>query len=372
MLRAQGKFLYVITGSHVDFASHVASYALGPDWMDLFDIVIFFARKPSFFLDRRPFMKLEGVEEVDPFTGWDTLETGHFYSQVRSSSMDHNLMMTLFTFQGNWHDLNEFFEYVTEWEPSANLYFGDNILQDILAPHKFTKNCDSVAVSEELLAEGMVGRPASHTHASDLVSSVWGSYFYHPEPRRGQGRVISRASSFVKRKPSMSEAGGQSSVHNEMMKVINIRRVSSFKESETPPSGSRSRAPSAMRTASPVIIIRRDSDSPDVEISRSPRTPSTPLDNNFLARGASSGRETPCDQDEPLPKGVGRINTLWGNCIKNYAKMCIPDLAILADYPIDYKFPVFAKDSASGEITQSGFFPADPISLHTPPPPSQR
>ena len=52
MLRASGKFLYVITGSHVDFASHVASYALGPDWMDLFDIVIFFARKPSFFIDR--------------------------------------------------------------------------------------------------------------------------------------------------------------------------------------------------------------------------------------------------------------------------------------------------------------------------------
>ena len=75
--------------------------------------------------------------------------------------------------QGNWHDLNEFFEYSTEWEPSASLYFGDNVLQaqnnarkifclslhqqDILAPNKFTKNCDSVAVSEELLAEGMVG-----------------------------------------------------------------------------------------------------------------------------------------------------------------------------------------------------------------------
>ena len=52
MLRAKGKFLYVITGSHVDFASHVASYALGPDWKDLFDIVVFFARKPSFFIDR--------------------------------------------------------------------------------------------------------------------------------------------------------------------------------------------------------------------------------------------------------------------------------------------------------------------------------
>ena len=27
-------------------------------------------------------MKLDGVEEVDPFTGWDALETNHFYSQV--------------------------------------------------------------------------------------------------------------------------------------------------------------------------------------------------------------------------------------------------------------------------------------------------
>ena len=32
-------------------------------------------------------------------------------------------------FQGNWHDLSEFFEYATEWEPSACLYFGDNVLQ---------------------------------------------------------------------------------------------------------------------------------------------------------------------------------------------------------------------------------------------------
>ena len=320
-------------------------------------------------------MKLEGVEEVDPFTGCDALETGHFFSQVTISIAKYLLIIDVID-QGNWHDLNEFFEYATEWEPSANLYFGDNILQDILAPHKFTKNCDSVAVSEEMLAEGMVGRPASHSHASDLVSSHWGSYFYHPEPRRGQVKVISRASSFAKRNPSVGELGAQnqSSVHNEMMKVINIRRVSSFKEAETPSSSrSRSRAPSVLRTASPVVIIRRDSDgdSPDVELSRSPRTPSTPIEKKFLS-GTSSGRATPSDQDVPLPKGVGRTNTLWGNCIKNYAKMCIPDLAILADYPIDYKFPVFTKDSATGEVTQSGFFPSDPISLHTPPPPSQR
>jgi len=57
MLRNNGKFLYVITGSHIDFASHVASYAIGNDWKDLFDIVIFFARKPSFFIEKRPFLR---------------------------------------------------------------------------------------------------------------------------------------------------------------------------------------------------------------------------------------------------------------------------------------------------------------------------
>lgn len=49
---------------------------------DLFDIVIFFARKPSFFIDRRPFWKLENEKEVESFTGWDELDTNNFYSQA--------------------------------------------------------------------------------------------------------------------------------------------------------------------------------------------------------------------------------------------------------------------------------------------------
>ena len=55
-------------------------------------------------------------------------------------------------------DLNEFFEYCTEWEPTNSLYFGDNILQDVLAPKRFTSTIDSVVVSEEMLAEGIHGK----------------------------------------------------------------------------------------------------------------------------------------------------------------------------------------------------------------------
>ncbi len=76
-----------------------------------------------------------------------------------------------------------------------------------------------------------------------------------------------------------------------------------------------------------------------------------------------SGRGTPIEEAEPaLPKGPARINTLWGLCIREHARMCIPDLDVLVDYPVDYKYPVFSP-------TTSGFFPADPASLHLPPQP---
>ena len=122
---------------------------------DLFDIVIFFARKPSFFIDRRPFWKLEAEKEVleifrqigdrhsvaptcavlltQVVLRWRASQVGTSWTrttstlrQARNSSEPIDLEHTL---QGNWHDLNEFFEYATEWEPSASLYFGDNILQ---------------------------------------------------------------------------------------------------------------------------------------------------------------------------------------------------------------------------------------------------
>ena len=100
MLRDNGKYLYVITGSHFDFASHVASYALGDDWKDLFDIVIFFARKPSFFWENRPFWRLEGPKEVESLEGWEDLETGDYYSQGQTQT--RNIIFTSCPFFKNF------------------------------------------------------------------------------------------------------------------------------------------------------------------------------------------------------------------------------------------------------------------------------
>jgi len=101
----------------------VASHAIGEDWKELFDIVIFFARKPSFFIEERPFWRLDGPKEVEAFAGWEDLETGDYYSQ------------------GNWKDMNEFFEYCTEWEPCSCLYFGDNVLQVMYRQNIFYHSC---------------------------------------------------------------------------------------------------------------------------------------------------------------------------------------------------------------------------------------
>ena len=77
--------------------------------------------------------------------------------------------------------MNEFFENVTEWEPSCSLYFGDNVLQDVLAPRKFTTTIDTVAVSEELSAEGMA--VSENNLVSLAPTSIHQSYFNNSKSR---------------------------------------------------------------------------------------------------------------------------------------------------------------------------------------------
>jgi hypothetical protein len=102
--------------------------------------------------------------------------------------------------------------------------FSDNILQDILAPKKFTGTIDSVAVSEELLAEGTVGNPPSHPHADLLTSSFWGSYFYCPRPEKKT--VAGRSLQFRK---LSEEPRNPIRCSTEIKREVNLRRVVSMK-----------------------------------------------------------------------------------------------------------------------------------------------
>lgn len=162
-LRNERKLLFLITGSNVDFASHTAQTCMGNNWQEYFDIIIFFAKKPGFFVNTRPFVGLNGIEETEEVDVED-LQKGGRYTH------------------GNWKGLHKFLKKHSNKENPKILYIGDNIIQDVYAPAVHTE-CDAIVVCEELQAEGVFGHEQDHVEGKFLLSTVWGSYFHHSVDR---------------------------------------------------------------------------------------------------------------------------------------------------------------------------------------------
>lgn len=149
--------IFLITGSNSDFVNFTATYALGKDWRSLFDIIICYAKKPSFFTEKRPFLEIVNYEELNTIDSKD-LKQGGLYSQ------------------GNWQGLIDFLKHVSEKQNPRCVYIGDNLVQDIYVPSSHVQ-CDTVAVIEEQMSEGMVHQRLSHPDEKVLNSTFWGSYF---------------------------------------------------------------------------------------------------------------------------------------------------------------------------------------------------
>lgn len=151
------KITYLITGSNADFADFTARRIFGDNWKSHFDIVICFAKKPGFFNANRPFLSLNGFDEDQVVSGSE-LKRGGIYSQ------------------GNWHELKEFFSKICNKNSPKCVYIGDNIIQDIFAPN-MTIGWDTIFVSEEMHAEGMIHYSDPHPDEKTMISNKWGSYF---------------------------------------------------------------------------------------------------------------------------------------------------------------------------------------------------
>lgn len=160
-LKAARKKLYLLTGSHIDFANFTATYALGADWKELFDNVICFARKPGFFLNTRQYHRIEDFRETDPIDFGEKLELNKVYSM------------------GNWKQLQQLFAQSLNKDVSElkSLYVGDNLIQDVYAPDALA-GIDSITISEEMLGESAT-ESQSHTSYKTITSSrYWNSYFF--------------------------------------------------------------------------------------------------------------------------------------------------------------------------------------------------
>jgi 5' nucleotidase family len=93
-LKKSKKILFLLTGSDMAYATFAASLTMGPEWKELFDIVISFAKKPGFFSSNRPFLSLKNQIESDPVENLTNLADKGFVSVS----------------QGNWQELMEVIE----------------------------------------------------------------------------------------------------------------------------------------------------------------------------------------------------------------------------------------------------------------------
>ncbi|XP_071524973.1 5'-nucleotidase domain-containing protein 1 [Panulirus ornatus] len=149
-------FTFLISGSSIDYASHIARYVLGPDWRDYFDTMICTAKKPGFFTGERPFRFLVGADDGDVVPS-------------------HKLRIDETYSGGNWRDLLNLVKRETCVPNPHCLYVGDHLAQDVVAPSLV--GIDTVAIVEELAAEGMIGDSMLHDAGPELMSTYWGSFF---------------------------------------------------------------------------------------------------------------------------------------------------------------------------------------------------
>lgn len=145
---------FLITGSHIDFASLTAGYAMGENWRDYFDLIICYSKKPGFFTLNRDFMKLDGIKETEPVHVDDLVDGGAYT-------------------QGNFDELKKFIAKLTKKDDPKILYVGDNLIQDVFTPNKHM-GIDTVAIIEEMMAEGVDYKEEYEI----LRSNAWGSYFH--------------------------------------------------------------------------------------------------------------------------------------------------------------------------------------------------
>jgi HAD superfamily 5'-nucleotidase-like hydrolase len=151
--------VFLVSGSHVDYANFSAVQSLGTNWKELFDIAVFYARKPGFFSSDRPFYSTDSLmsKECDIV---EDIHLGNIYSQ------------------GNWNQLYNLFKKETGKSNPKCLYVGDNVLQDIVAPSKFC-GIDTIAVIEEMKLD--CNNIDLNPDIDILRPNKWSSYFVDSE-----------------------------------------------------------------------------------------------------------------------------------------------------------------------------------------------
>ena len=173
--RSAGVKLFLMTNSNHHYTGALMNFAFGTAWRELFDLVIYRARKPHFFLFDAPFQSIVDASLPGEVDGLKTVPS------------DEKLQLGKEYYGGNLKKLT------TDLLGSAPVvYAGDELFGDVVAPTVYA-GWKTIAILEELqeVEEKDGWKSPAHERrnlnspipklestAANLALDRWGNYFY--------------------------------------------------------------------------------------------------------------------------------------------------------------------------------------------------
>jgi FMN phosphatase YigB (HAD superfamily) len=154
-LKRAGKTVFLITSNLPYFTKFNFETLLGEDWMDYFDFVLTYGKKPDFFCKDSAFT----------YAKYTTQPPGITYSELEDKT---TLEPKTIYCDGNFAFFKNVLKKHTGKENPEIVVFGDNAVEDLYAPHVYA-GCDTVAVIAEM---------NESTDKDSLNKNLWGSYLF--------------------------------------------------------------------------------------------------------------------------------------------------------------------------------------------------
>uniref|UniRef100_A0A7S1V7I8 5'-nucleotidase n=1 Tax=Sexangularia sp. CB-2014 TaxID=1486929 RepID=A0A7S1V7I8_9EUKA len=156
--------LFLLTNSFPEYTALLAEYALGPDWRDCFDLIMYQGQKPYFFLNtadnQQPFFHTSvslgsGQRAYSSATDWEAPLTMDQLLAVGASVADATTPAPELI-QGTVRDLHRIFVGAaradgTSPDATTVAYFGDHLVGDAFVPHHL-QNWTAIGILEEIHA----------------------------------------------------------------------------------------------------------------------------------------------------------------------------------------------------------------------------
>jgi len=134
-LKTLEKPLFLITNSAARYSMNIGNEILGPEWHQLFDFIIYKAKKPNFFTGTNGVLPCQSVNKKSGLTMSNVREVhAQNTGQARSGSKTDNTTSINdgFYIGGNHAPINELVKNLTGKDHPNVVYFGDSLVSDVM------------------------------------------------------------------------------------------------------------------------------------------------------------------------------------------------------------------------------------------------